>query len=94
MTKRADILSLLKEEKEFLEKQLKKVATAIAAFSDEEKITGAKPGRKRGPKPRKTTAAGKATATGKKRGRKPKSVASTPEETAGSEPSLGSSELG
>jgi hypothetical protein len=94
MTKRADILSLLKEEKDFLEKQLKKVATAIAAFSDEEKVTGSKPGRKRGPKPRKTTAAGKATTTGKKRGRKPKSTTPASGETAGSETTLGSSELG
>lgn len=93
MTKRADILSLLKEEKDFLEKQLKKVVTAIAAFSEEEKVTGTKPGRKRGPKPRKTTAAGKATATGKKRGRKPKSAPAAGE-TSGSETTIGSSELG
>lgn len=94
MTKRADILSLLKEEKDFLEKQLKKVVTAIAAFSEEEKVTGAKPGRKRGPKPRKTTATAKATSTGKKRGRKPKSAAPATEETTTSDTTLGSSELG
>lgn len=94
MTKRADILSLLKEEKDFLEKQLKKVVTAIAAFSEEEKITGVKPGRKRGPKPRKTSATGKVATTGKKRGRKPKATSPASEGTADSDKTSGSSELG
>lgn len=93
MTKRADILSLLKEEKDFLEKQLKKVVTAIAAFSEEEKNSTASTGKKRGPKPRKSTAAPKAAAgTGKKRGRKPKSAAPAPEDNAAE--TIGSPELG
>lgn len=93
MTKRADILSLLKEEKDFLEKQLKKVVTAIAAFSEEEKNGTAAAGKKRGPKPRKSAPAPKAaTGTGKKRGRKPKSATPAPEENAAE--TVGSPELG
>lgn len=92
MTKRADILSLLKEEKDFLEKQLKKVVTAIAAFSEEEGAS-AKAGKKRGPKPRKTVAATKPSATGKKRGRKPKS-ATPPQDTNPAPDTLGNAELG
>ncbi|HEY1025495.1 MAG TPA: hypothetical protein VGE26_10045 [Sphingobacteriaceae bacterium] len=86
-TKRTDILSILKEEKQFLEKQLKKVDTAIAAFSEDE-APAPKTGKKRGPKP------GRKVITGKKRGRKPKTVAAAPDaETTGSE-TVGSPELG
>lgn len=86
-TKRTDILSILKEEKQFLEKQLKKVDTAIAAFSEDE-ATAPKTGKKRGPKP------GRKVTTGKKRGRKPKIADPAADaEIAGSE-TVGSPELG
>lgn len=83
-TKRTDILSLLKEEKQFLERQLKKVDTAIAAFSDDDAATP-RTGKKRGPKP------GKKVASGKKRGRKPKSAGDAEVQAA---ETVGSPELG